>query len=147
MSPLMMRFFTLVGIALAAASMQMKARAETLTGPEVQQVRAVIAAQLKAFAEDDAQAAFDTATPEMRKVIGNPDRFLAAVRGSYPMVYHPAAFGFLPPEVDKGQVLQPVTIRDADDKTWLALFSLERQPDRSWRIAGCIVAENDWRTT
>lgn len=31
MSPLMMRFFTLVGIALAAASMQLKARADTLT--------------------------------------------------------------------------------------------------------------------
>ena len=29
MSPLMMRFFTLVGIALAAASMQLKARAAT----------------------------------------------------------------------------------------------------------------------
>lgn len=28
MSPLMMRFFTLVGIALAAASMQLKARAD-----------------------------------------------------------------------------------------------------------------------
>jgi hypothetical protein len=30
MSPLMMRFFTLVGIALAAASMQLKARADTV---------------------------------------------------------------------------------------------------------------------
>jgi len=29
MSPLMMRFFTLVGIALVAASMQMKARADS----------------------------------------------------------------------------------------------------------------------
>ena len=29
MSPLMMRFFTLVGIALAAASMQLKARADS----------------------------------------------------------------------------------------------------------------------
>jgi hypothetical protein len=33
MSPLMMRFFTLVGIALAAASMQLKARADVLTQP------------------------------------------------------------------------------------------------------------------
>lgn len=147
MSPLMMRFFTLVGIALAAFSMQLKARAETLTGPEVQQVRSVILAQLKAFSEDDAQAAYETATPEMRKFAGNPQRFLAAVRSSYPMVYHPAGFGFLPPEKDKGQVLQAVTLRDADDRTWIALFSLERQPDNSWRIAGCIVAENDWRTT
>ncbi len=37
MSPLMMRFFTLVGIALAAASMQLKARAGTLGEPAVQQ--------------------------------------------------------------------------------------------------------------
>jgi hypothetical protein len=38
MSPLMMRFFTLVGIALAAASMQLKARAETVAQPQAQQV-------------------------------------------------------------------------------------------------------------
>jgi hypothetical protein len=33
MTPLMMRIFTLVGIALAAASMQSKARADTLPQP------------------------------------------------------------------------------------------------------------------
>ena len=38
MSPLMMRFFTLVGIALAAASMQLKARADTLAQPQAQQI-------------------------------------------------------------------------------------------------------------
>ena len=36
MSPLMMRFFTLVGIALAAASMQLKARADTPAQPHAQ---------------------------------------------------------------------------------------------------------------
>lgn len=146
MSPLMMRFFALVGIALAAASM-MKARADTLSGPEVQQVRAVILAQLKAFAEDDAEAALATATPEVRKSVGDAGRFLALVRGNYPMVYRAAGFGFLPPALQKGQVLQVVTLRDRDDRTWLALFSLERQPDDTWRIGSCIVAENDWRTT
>jgi hypothetical protein len=39
MSPLMMRFFTLVGIALAAASMQLKARADTLDGAQAPQVQ------------------------------------------------------------------------------------------------------------
>jgi hypothetical protein len=40
MSPLMMRFFTLVGIALAAASMQLKARADILpAAPQVQQAQ------------------------------------------------------------------------------------------------------------
>jgi hypothetical protein len=36
MSPLMMRFFTLAGIALASASLQLKARADTLAPPLAQ---------------------------------------------------------------------------------------------------------------
>ena len=61
MSPLMMRFFALVGIALAAASMQLQARAETPQGPGAQQVRAGIPAQLKALSEGAAQGLFETA--------------------------------------------------------------------------------------
>jgi hypothetical protein len=147
MSPLFMRIFTLVGIALAAASMQLKARADTLAGADVQQVQAVVMAQLKAFSSEDAEAAFAVATPEVRKSVGDPGRFLALVRGNYPMVHHPAGFAFLAPVVEKNQVLQAVALRDADDKTWIALFTLERQPDDSWRIGACIVAENDWRST
>lgn len=147
MSPLFMRIFTMVGLALAAASMQLKARADTLAAPEAQRVQEVIMAQFKAFEEDDAEAAFLTATPEIREKIGDSSRFLALVRGSYPMIYRPAGIGFLAPEMEKGQVIQIVSIRDADDKTWLALFSLEQQPDMSWRIGGCVVAENDWRST
>ena len=45
MSPLMMRFFTLVGIALMFASMQLKARAETPGGPQAQQVQTVVLAR------------------------------------------------------------------------------------------------------
>jgi hypothetical protein len=44
MSPLMMRFFTLVGIALAAASMQLKARADTADAHQAQPVQAIPAA-------------------------------------------------------------------------------------------------------
>ena len=45
MTPLMMRLFTLVGIALATASMQLKARADILppAGPSVQACAAVVA--------------------------------------------------------------------------------------------------------
>jgi hypothetical protein len=41
MSPLMMRIFTLVGMALAAASLQLKARGETLPGAPCACVHAV----------------------------------------------------------------------------------------------------------
>lgn len=39
MSPQLMRFFTLIGIALAMASMQLKARAEAVGQPEARQER------------------------------------------------------------------------------------------------------------
>ena len=45
MTPMMLRFFTLVGIALAAASMQLKARADTLPQGDVSRVHAVAALQ------------------------------------------------------------------------------------------------------
>lgn len=47
MSPLMMRFFTLVGIALAAASMQLKARADTVTVHAAQPVPASMPVQAR----------------------------------------------------------------------------------------------------
>jgi hypothetical protein len=69
------------------------------------------------------------------------------VRGAYPMVYRPATVTFYKAEIEQGSVLQLVEIRDEDAKSWLALFALEQQPDATWRISGCVVAENRWRST
>ncbi len=135
------RILMLVALALAAAGLHLRAAAEPLPEPEAQKVRDVIVAQLSALALDDADGAFETATPEVREAIGSSNRFLAMVRTAYPMVYRPASVNFYQPEQEDGGVLQLVEIKDDDDKSWLALFALERQPDQSWRISGCVVAE------
>jgi hypothetical protein len=140
------RFFMLIAMAFAAASFQVRAYAAALSMEEAQKVREVIVAQMAAFAIDDADRAFETATPAVREAIGSPGRFLAMVRGAYPMVYRPAALNFHKPDFDEGTVLQLVEIKDGNDKSWLALFAVERQPDQSWRISGCVVAENHWQT-
>lgn len=145
MNPVFLRITWLLALAFAAASASMRVEAAPLSDMEADAVRQVIVAQLQAFAEDDADSAFATATPAVREAIGNPGRFLAMVRGAYPMVYRPAAVAFLKPEEESGTVMQLVQITDDDDKSWLALFALERQPDASWRISGCIVTENRWR--
>lgn len=121
------------------------ANAAPLSEVDLQKVRSVIKAQLEAFAEDDAETAFETATPSVREAIGDSGRFLAMVRGAYPMVYRPAAVTFLNPQKDEGQVLQMVQITDGNAKSWLAVFALEQQPDATWRISGCMVAETRWR--
>lgn len=146
MSPVFLRFAFLLALAFTGATSSLRVGAMSLTEVEADAVRQVVIAQLRAFAEDDADSAFETATPGVREAIGNSGRFLAMVRGAYPMVYRPAAVAFLKPEEDAGLVLQMVRITDGDDKSWIALFALERQPDASWRISGCVVAANPWRS-
>ncbi|TFZ04139.1 DUF4864 domain-containing protein [Ramlibacter humi] len=141
-----LRFLTMLAMALAALGAHVRAMAVPLDEPEVSRVREVIVAQLSALATDDADKAFETATPEVRAAIGSSNRFLAMVRAAYPMVYRPASVSFLKPEEEDGSVLQLVEIKDGDDKSWLALFALERQPDQTWRISGCVVAENHWQS-
>jgi hypothetical protein len=144
MNALFVRLSVVLALAFAGTDAML---AGPLPASDVEQVQRVIAAQLAAFAVDDADRAFDTATPQVRKAIGSSGRFLALVRGAYPMVYRPAAVTFHKPREDRGAVLQLVEIRDADAKSWLALFALERQPDASWRIGGCVVTENRWLQT
>jgi hypothetical protein len=145
MTPLFVRFFMVLLIAFAASS-ALKANAGSLSEAETQKVQHIIVAQFEAFADDDADGAFQTATPAVREAIGNSGRFLALVRGAYPMVYRPESVRFHKPEADEGTVLQLVEITDKDSKSWLALFALEQQPDATWRISGCVVAENRWKS-
>lgn len=145
MSPLFIRCFSMMAFALAASSVT-QALAGPVSETDAQEIRGIIVAQLEAFAEDDADRAFETATPAVREAIGTSGLFLALVRGAYPMVYRPASVTFHKPEQDAGGVLQLAEITDTQSKSWLALFALEQQPDASWRISGCVVAENRWQS-
>lgn len=123
------------------------AQAEPIQPQDAQAVQAVIRAQLAALADEDADRAFDAATPALRDAVGSAPLFMALMRGSYPMVFHPRTLSFMPPEADGDTVLQLATLRDAQDRAWLLLFALEKQPDHSWRIAGCLASETGWKST
>jgi hypothetical protein len=124
-----------------------KAIPQAISQADAQGARAAIQAQLKAFAADDAQRAFSLATPQLRQVFGTPENFIAMVRRGYPVVYRPASVAFLKPERDGEALVQAVHMTDADGVLWLALYHLERQPDKSWRISGCQVVEAKGQVT
>lgn len=115
--------------------------AAEVTSDDARSVRAVIQAQLAAFAADDAQRAFSYAAPKLRDMFGNADNFVAMVRSRYPVVYRPASVAFLKPERVEGSLTQGVHMTDADGVLWLALYRLERQRDKSWRISACQIVE------
>jgi len=123
------------------------APAEPVAAVDARAVRAVVEAQLAAFAADDAKRAFSYAAPSIRDMFGTPDRFLAMVRTSYPAVYRAAGAIFLAPERLQGQVLQGVQLTDASGVLWIAVYQLERQPDKNWRISGCNVQPSSAKMT
>jgi hypothetical protein len=132
-------------VALWLACTAMTASAAPLSAADERNVRAVVQAQLAAFASDDADKAFSFAAPNVRKAVGTSQAFIAMVRRDYPVVYRPASVAFLKPEGKDGLVIQRVQMADPQGGSWLAVYSLQQQANKAWRITGCAVVENKGR--
>ena len=140
-------FLTLLWAACAAFAIAPAVRADGVSNADVRGVRAVVQAQLEAFAADDATRAFSFAAPALREMFGTAERFVAMVRSSYPVVYRPAAVAFEVPEAAGAEVVQRVHFTDSAGALWLATYRLQRQPDNNWRISGCVLAQSRALTT
>ena len=121
------------------------AQAARFTAADEKNVRAVVEGQLEALARDDADKAFSYAAPNVREAVGTPSGFMAMVQVGYPVVYRHASVAFLKPEGKEDQVIQRVHLLDNSGDSWLAVYSLQRQPDKVWRITGCKLVRNKGR--
>jgi Domain of unknown function (DUF4864) len=127
-----------------------------LSADDEKAVRDVVAAQLAAFAADDAKKAFALAATPIQDMFKTPAKFMAMVQSQYPVVYRPATVTYFKPETDGEIITMKVQMTDAKDTPWLAVYALERPKnlgktktkgkDATWRIAGCIVTTNVGRT-
>ena len=139
-------FCALLG--LAAMVPVMASPATPLSDAEVAAVRAAVQGQLDAFAANDAAKAFSFAAPNVRNRMGTAERFMAMVRAGYPVVYRPASVGFLVPQrLADGTVVQRAQMTDARGEAWLAVYTLQRQKNKAWRISGCDVQPATGRAT
>ena len=124
--------------------------AAALSEADQRDVRQVVEAQLKAFAQDDAARAYAYASPEIQTQFGDANNFMAMVRSGYPMVIRPAAVSFFLPRVEKctpESVKQLVRLRDQQGRLWIATYLLQRQADAGWRISGCVVAPDSEKSS
>jgi hypothetical protein len=130
-------------LSLAIAGTALAQGLSNLNVVERRAIRSVIEAQINAFRADDGERAFGFAAPSIRGIFRTADNFMAMVRRGFEPVYRPrdVRFGDL---VDVEQTLvQKVFVTAPDGKQVLALYSMERQSDGSWRISGCMLAEPD----
>jgi Domain of unknown function (DUF4864) len=121
--------------------------AGTLKAADAKAVRAVIQAQLDAFAAGNAARAFAFATPGIRQQFGDATRFMSMVITAYPMVVRPNSVAFFQAQQEDGLVSQTLRLRDHEGQYWLATYAMQRQASGKWLINGCVVHEDDERSS
>lgn len=105
-------------------------------------IRQVVADQLAAFQRDDGPGAFAFASPFIQQKFGTPGIFLEMVRTAYPPVYRPREVQFRELAMENGRLFQKVLLVGPEGQPVLALYEMQRQPDGSWRINGCILTQS-----
>ena len=109
-------------------------------------VRSVIDAQIEAFRRDDGGAACGFAAPDIEERFPAVDAFMGVVRRGYQPVYRPKSFVFGPLKQDGRALIQQLRIVGPDDQDWVAVYTLERQPDGNLCITGCYIARTEGRS-
>ena len=120
--------FAVFGLSLPAAAFSDGDRAA---------VQGAIEQQLQAFLRDDGAKAYSFAAPGIKAMFPTEDGFMQMVAKAYPQVYRPRTHEFGELVEKPGYLEQSVDIVDGKGVYWTAVYTLEMQPDGSWKITGC----------
>ena len=99
----------------------------------------MIEQQIDAFKRDDAAGAYSFAAPGIQQIFPTAEIFMQMVRKGYQPVYRPRSYAFGELTEIEGKLVQPVQIVGPDEIPVTALYIMERQPDGSWKIGGCVL--------
>jgi hypothetical protein len=110
-------------------------------------IRDVIAGQLDAFRADDGAQAFAYASPAIQSIFKDPDTFMTMVRAGYQPVYRPQEVEFRDLVPLEGRWTQRVLVVGPDGVPVVAQYFMEKQPDGTWRIDGCVFERTTEHTT
>lgn len=109
-----------------------------LAAGDAEAIRNVIEHQLQAFRADDGQQAFSYASPAIQSIFKSPDAFMSMVKAGYRPVYRPREVEFRDLVAMEGRWTQRVLVVGPDGVPVIVQYVMERQPDGSWRIDGCV---------
>ena len=131
-----------VMLALSTLAHAQQGLARTLGNADRAKIQRVISSQIKAFEREDDLIAFSYAAPAVRRYFGSPQAFMEMVKTGYESLYRNRSAEFLEASVIDGNVIQPLRIVTFDGDVVVALFTMEQQSDKEWRVSGCEIAES-----
>ncbi|MDB9528519.1 DUF4864 domain-containing protein [Oscillatoria sp. CS-180] len=112
---------------------------QELADTERDAIRQVITAQIEAFQCDDGIQAFLYAAPAIRQQFKSVGNFMRMVRSSYPAVYRPRGVIFGELTEMQGFPAQSVFLMAQEGEIVKAIYLMQQQPSKDWRIAGCFL--------
>ena len=126
-----MRRFTIAALALLVSTAAWSGEAE------IKAAQSSIQSQIEAFRAGDNARAYEFAAPTIRQIFPTLDRFMSMITGAYQPVWKPQSFSFgRSEELNTTTIAQQVLLVGPDGKNYEALYTLELQPDGTWRITG-----------
>ena len=132
---------------LASAAALMRQTSSPPLAPHDAAIREVILQQIDAFGRGDDAAAFALAAPDIQAQFVGPEVFVAMIKAHYQPVHtahklvfpNPARAVHNTPETR----VQRVDITDRRGRNTHARYIMQKQPDGSWKIAGCHLIKTD----
>ena len=110
-------------------------------------IRGVIGDQRTALRAEDGPRAFGLASSGLRAQFATAATFMRMVHaGDQPLIDARYA-EFLDGAVIDGRVIQPLRLVLADETVLVALYTMVREDDGRWRIAGCMLAPSTLKST
>ncbi len=104
---------------------------------EVRAAQSSIEAQIGAFRTGDDAAAYGYAAPNIKRLFPDVGRFMDMVRGGYQPVWKPRNYAFgKVEEISPASIVQQVLLVGPDGRDYEAIYTLELQPDGTFRITG-----------
>ncbi|MDX8351694.1 DUF4864 domain-containing protein [Cognatiyoonia sp. IB215182] len=98
-------------------------------------IEGVIGNQLQAFNDRDVAAAWQYASPNIKRLFGNPGNFGMMVQQGYPMVWDNADVRFLELREVSGRLWQKIMIRDAAGGLHVLDYQMV-ETSEGWQING-----------
>ena len=137
--------FALVAVAISVvpwrfAHSQTRPAKSSLRAAEWTTIRQVIGDQLEALKAEDGHKAMSFASPGIREQFGTPENFLAMVHHAYEALISARYTEFLDGAVVDGIVVQPLRLIAPDNSVLVALYTMEKEKNGRWKIAGCVLA-------
>ncbi|BCH25124.1 DUF4864 domain-containing protein [Mesorhizobium sp. L-8-3] len=133
---------------IAAAILLLSAVPGLAGDAEVRAAQSTIDSQLRAFLADDGALAYSFAAPNVKRIFPTVESFMDMVTNGYMPVRRPRNYAFGKVEQSSPtSIIQQVLITGPDGKEYEAVYTLELQPDGTFRITGCSLRASNTLST